>query len=86
MGEKMNTCDSEQLEQRERLERWRRTITESADAMVKYGTNDAAILGFMRRTAAYIAEEPKRERAKERQRQLYREHCDRKRRKEPLEK
>lgn len=68
---------------RERLERWQRTITEAADGMVKAGTKDAALLGFMRMTAAALADEPKRERVRQRQRQLEREYRKRRKKHRP---
>lgn len=58
---------------RETLDRWQRTITEAADGMVNAGTKDAALLGFLRMTAAYIADQPKRDAAMDRKRQLNRE-------------
>lgn len=73
-----------------RLERWRRTITEAADAMVKAGTNDAALLGFMRMTAAALEDEPKRieriEEEKRRNREYGRRHYDMFLRKKPRSK
>lgn len=71
---------------KETLDRWQRTITEAADGMVKAGTKDASLLGFLRMTAAYIADQPKRDAARERHRQLGREHYDRYLRKKPRSK